>query len=184
MEENLSVPEIQFKKVMGIMAAIFFVALIFFTFIPEGMIQTANWVGYKVLKLDKAPVPYKVPAEVEWPLLYDGASKPQDLTEPLVMGRGYVALACSLMVLCIAIAGMCYFNPRRYIEYVPLLLLAKFSSSAFGLYFYLRGPLHMKYFGNLAITIADFPVFLVILFVWWRARKSPVATPQVKTPAS
>jgi hypothetical protein len=170
MGQNLSAQEIQFKKVMGVMAILFLITTLFFIMVPEQMIQTANFFG-KIFKLPKAPVPKEIPAGNVWPTLYEGESPPAEQAA-LVMGRGYVALTCSLMTVLVVISLACFINPRKYMGWVPLVLVSKFASSAYGVLFFLTSA---KYFGNVAIAITDFPIFLIILIFWLRARSAATA---------
>ena len=162
-----------FKKAMGVLALIYFGAGAIFILFPDQILQTANvvagWAG-----LSKAPVASDIPIHVIWPLLYgDGKAMPNSLAT-LPPDRLWVSLAFSMMVLIGVLCLMVFINPRKYIGWTPLLLVCKLASSGAGLASYL---LSERYFANLLVPIVDFPIFLFVAFIYWRAARAKPAVP-------
>lgn len=154
MAGNLSKAEEQFKKVMGAMGVLFLIAGAVYAWVPEHVVMLINFAG-GFLGMPKAPVVLEITDAL-------GVAKPAE--------RGFVGLAAAYMVIVTVIALACYFNPRKYMDLVPVVLLGKLASSAFGLIFYFWSA---PYFSNLVLAITDLPIFVIILVFYLRARWSP-----------
>jgi hypothetical protein len=163
--ENLTPSEIQFKKVMGIMALFFLIFALLYGFAPEHLIRGANAVG-GLFKLPKAPVPEKIWEESVTPILDEGKVKTLE-QPPLALGRAYVAQSISLMILLATLSLLCFLNPKRWGDTAQIVLLGTALNTIFALLVFF---LHRRYFGNLSIAIFNLPIFCAVLFAWLRAR--------------
>ena len=167
MNGSLSLQELKFKKAMGIMAVIFFASTLLFAIIPEDLVRVNNFFG-GILGLEKAPVAKEIPVQSVWPVLYDGKSAPAD-HDPLVADRGYLGMACGMAFLLAAICLQIFLDPRRYMNWAPIVLLALASSALFGLLFF---GLSAPYFSNLIYPLIHLILFAVIFFFYFRAKKA------------
>lgn len=166
MQGNLSVQELQFKKVMGVLAILFFIALGIIAIIPEWYTHGVNFVA-KVFGQPQAPVTMRVPAEAVWGAVYVNAERPANTPAKPYAERTHVAFTCTSLLLLTLIAAGCWINPRRYMEYIPVLLFVKLVPSIFSLGFYFFVA---KYFIHLLTPILDVPLFVLILVMWLRAK--------------
>ena len=163
--------EVFFRKTMGILCILFLIGAVLFGMIPDEILRVLNWTG--TLLGMKAPlVPTQVPISKElWTTLIDPANT-QPYTDDIMKWPGtglWEGMSATMMIMITFIAGMNFINPRKYIGWVPILLVAKLSTSVLGLVFYF---FHAKYLSNIIMTITDFPIFLFILVVWLRARSA------------
>lgn len=166
MQGNLSVQELQFKKVMGVLSILFFVALGIIAIIPEWYTHGVNFVA-KVFDQPLAPVTMRVPKEAVWGAVYVNAQPPATAPDKPYAERTHVAFTCTSLLLLALIAGGCWLNPRRYMEYIPVLLFVKLVPSIFSLGFYFFVA---KYFVHILTPILDVPLFGLILVMWLRAK--------------
>jgi hypothetical protein len=163
--------ELFFKKSMGVLCILFLIGALLFGLIPDKMLSTINWTG-SLVGLQAPLVPSRVSITKDmWDTQID--KKRIQSYSPTIRSwpgaRLWVALAVSMMVMIAFIAGMNFINPRKYIGWIPLLLISKGTSSALGLaYFFF----HAKFLSNLILTIVDFPIFLFVLVIWLRARSA------------
>ncbi len=167
MNGSLSLQELKFKKAMGIMAVIFFVSTLLFAIIPEELVRVNNFFG-GILSLEKAPVPKEIPVQSVWPVLYEGKSAPAN-HDPLVADRGYLGMACGMAFLLAVICLQIFLDPRRYMNWVPIVLLGLASTSLFGLLFFC---LSAGYLSNLIYPLFNLVLFAVIFFFYFRAKKA------------
>ncbi len=81
--------------------------------------------------------------------------------------RFYLNLANSMMVMITYISLAIYFNPKKNFCLLPVLIVSKYTSSIFGVLFFIFTE---KYFSYLVIFITDFPLALIAtyLYLWLR----------------
>ncbi|MCZ7586575.1 MAG: hypothetical protein M5R36_26360 [Deltaproteobacteria bacterium] len=164
MTDAFSAAEQQFRKVMGVLALLYLAAILLFVLAPDKAVSASNAVG-GVFKMDKAPVPEQI-----------GEALRSD--KPLVMGRGYVAMACAFATLLAGIAFGAFLSPRSSHGRMPTFLALNGFAAFYGFAFYF---LQMKtdgvrYFGNMAIGIIHVLVLVVAGVLWWRAKGSRSAS--------
>ena len=84
---------------------------------------------------------------------------------PPFQERFYLDLTNSMMVMISFISLAIYVNPRKNFCLLPVLILSKYTSSTFGVLFFL---LTEKYFSYLVIFITDFPLAVIAtyLYIW------------------
>ncbi len=152
MVDNLAPREVQFKKLMGILGIIFLIGGVLFAVIPEHFQVLLNYTG-AMFGLDKAPVAMEITSNII------GQERGAD--------RLYVILACSMMMMITVISFACFFDPRKYIGWIPLLLISKITTSVLAVAFYFWAD---RYFANLVAVFTDFPIFVLVLVFWLRAR--------------
>jgi len=166
--------EDQFRKVMGICCLFFVLGAVLFAFVPDTMVAILNWIGHLFSKRSVAPIISKIPVDNYWATFYGDMPKFEGLAQLPSHGM-YVALAVAYMVMIATICGAIFYDPKRYGLYAPLVILGKLASSLTGLGLYLWS---YPYFVNLIVFITDFPIALIILFFYLRARSSlTAATP-------
>ncbi len=153
MSDYLAPQEVQFKKVMGILGIIFLIAGALFAVIPEHFQVLFNYAG-ELLKMPKAPVAMEITSNI---------------AEEKGADRLYVGMACAMMMMLVVICFANYFNPRKYMGWIPLLLVAKLTTTLLSVAFYLWAE---SYLSNLIAAFTDFPIFLVVLVFWLRARSA------------
>jgi len=83
--------------------------------------------------------------------------------------RLWVSLAFSMMIMISFICLMNFLDPKKYIGWTPILILSKFVSSTTGLIAFWAGE---RYFADLIVFITDFPLFVFIVIIYWRAKSS------------
>ena len=154
MADNLTRQETQFKNLMGLLAVLFLMTALLFAFIPEQMTMLSNFVS-GMIKMDEAPIVRDITLNTT------GTMR--------VMDRGYVTLSVAGMAMLFFIAVMCFINPVKYQIYIPILLVGKFISTAVGLCFYFWVA---KYLTHLIMPLTDFPIFVIVLIFWLRAKYS------------
>ncbi|MBZ0270690.1 hypothetical protein K8I61_01535 [bacterium] len=167
MESELTREERQFQKMSAALVAIFAIALFLFMFVPEYIVKGNNAVG-RLFDLPDAPVVKDI-YEGTTVRLADPAGGSKNVEVHVVAERGYLAVACSLLTLLAAIFLGCYANPRKYMDYMPIVLFAKAAASFYSILFFFMAA---RYLQNLAIAIVDIPLLLVIAIFWSRARRA------------
>jgi hypothetical protein len=169
MDVELTRQEVFFRKSMGVLCIMFLIGAVLFAVIPDHLLRAVNWTG-NMFDLQAPVVPSKVTISKEmWETWIDpsGTTPYSDEIRSVPGARIWVGLAVSMMIMITVIAGMNYLNPRKYIGWVPLLLISKGSTSALGLIYFF---FFAKYFSSLIMTLTDFPIFLFVLIIWLRAR--------------
>ncbi|MBP7584064.1 MAG: hypothetical protein KBA61_08540 [Spirochaetes bacterium] len=87
-------------------------------------------------------------------------------------GKFWLSMTVSMMATIIALSLFIYRDVRRYYMMALPLVVAKFTSSFFGLAFFLAGIVNPQFtthtLANLVIFISDFPLGLFLLLVWKR----------------
>ena len=174
MNIELTKQEIFFRKSMGVLCILFLLGVILFATIPDHLLSMINSVG-TLFDLKRPLVPSAIPIdEGLWKgqiaKNVDGAPYDPGITK--VPGtRLWIGLAVTMMFMISVIAGMNFINPRKYIGWVPLLLISKASTSVLGIIFYF-GFGEYKYMSNIILTITDFPIFIFVLVIWLRAKSA------------
>ncbi len=163
--------EVFFRKAMGILCIMFLIGALLFALIPDPLLAAINWTGqWFGLKAPLVPTQISITKDV-WNTLIDPrhTAPYRDDISGWPGSSMYEGLAVTMMLMIAFIAGMNFLNPRKYISWVPLLLVSKGASSVLGLLFFF---FHAKYLSNLLLTITDFPIFIFILVIWLKARSS------------
>ena len=89
---------------------------------------------------------------------------------PPFQERFYLDLTNSMMVMITFISLAIYFNPRKNLCLMPVLIVSKYTSSIFGVLFFL---LTEKYFSYIVIFLTDFPLAVIAtyLYLWVRRER-------------
>jgi hypothetical protein len=170
----------QYRKVMLALAAIHLVVLLLVIFTPGGIIWFFNAVSRVVAPHAVAPNISQIPADHYFYDTYNKEiAKPEGLTT-LPNHAFYQAMAASYLAIVVLIAGLNFFDPERNAPLAPLLLVGKAVGGLYGLGFYLWSH---HYLVNLLLPIVDWPVVLLVLVVWMRA-KTALTAPAGAPPAA
>lgn len=163
--------EMFFKKSMGILCILFLVGAILFAAIPDHLLRAVNW-SSTFLKMKSPLVPSRISVDKQtWETFIDPANTLaySDAIRFVPGTKIWVSLAVAMMIMIAFIAGMNYLDPKKYMQWIPLLLISKGTTSVLGIiYFYASA----KYLSNLLLTLVDFPIFVFILVIWLMVRKS------------
>ncbi len=144
---HLSLQENRLRLTAGIYAILFTCAVLVFIFAPTALFRIIN-----AISTGLSPM---------LPLASDS-------------GKFWLSMTVSMMATIITLSIFIYTNVRTYYMMAIPLAVAKFTSSFFGLAFFMRG----FFFGetntlaNLIIFITDFPLGLIILVFWRHVKKS------------
>jgi len=176
MNFEITSADLFFKKSMGVLGIIFLIGAILFALIPEQLESMLNWFA-GIIKMDKAPVVKNIPVSAYWAVLNNDNPIPPEMGA-LPSQRLWNGLSVAMMVMITVICLACYVNAKKYMNWVPLLLISKGTSSLMGLftYFYVH-----KYLTNLIALITDFPIFLFVLFIYLRALNAKTSMQQSAT---
>ncbi len=82
--------------------------------------------------------------------------------------RFYLDLTNSMMVMITYISLAIYFNPRKNLCLMPVLILSKYTSSIFGILFFIFTE---KYFSYIVIFLTDFPLAVIATYLYLWVRK-------------
>ena len=160
-----------FRKSMGILCICFLLGALLFGVLHDGLLYVINEVG-SLLNMKAPIVPSKITITKDMWETHIDKRNTQPYSDDIRELPGtslWVGLAVTMMIMIAVIAGMNFINPRKYIVWVPLLLISKFSTSVLGLLYYFFSA---KYLSNILMTVTDFPIFLFVLIIWLRARSS------------
>ncbi len=161
--------EEQFRKVMGVLSALFLIGAVVFIFVPDVVIRVINFVA-GIYPASRAPIISLISADKYNDVFYQGVAIP--LGARLPSHGMYVSLAVAFMVLVAVMAGLIFYDQRKYNQLAWLLIIGKATSGLVGLGYYLWS---YHYLANLIVPITDLPIALVILFFFLRARGSAPA---------
>ena len=174
MNIELTRSENMFRKTMGILFILFLAGAIMFALIPDHALRLLNWVG-NAFDLKKPLVPSQITiTEVIWNTHIAKNVTPDGFKQGTTIVPGtrlWVGMAVAMMIMLCYITGMNFINPRKYMHLIPLLLLAKFSTSALGLAYFFTAKT-FPFFSNLSLAIFDLPIFFLVLIVWLRAKSA------------
>lgn len=85
-------------------------------------------------------------------------------------GKFWLSMTVSMMATIITLSLFMYLDVKRYCMMALPLVVAKFTSSFFGIAFFLAGLINPDFnthtLANLIIFISDFPLGLFLLAVW------------------
>jgi len=173
MAASYSKAEDQFRKVMGVFGLAFLIGAVLFAVVPDTIVSIVNWVGGLFSDQSIAPIISKIGADKYWDVFYTGTAE-MEIGTKLPSHGMYVTLAVAFMTMLTVICFLIFYDPRAYGSWALLVVIGKLTSSLTGLGFYLW--VH-PYFANLVVMITDFPIALVVLFFWLRARSSGPPAP-------
>ena len=171
MDIELTRQEDIFRKSMGVLCILFLIGAVLFGVLHDELLRVMNWVG-GLFGMQAPLVPTQIPINKEmWETLIDlGNTQPfSDSLREFPGTSLWEGMSVTMMIMIAFIAGANFLNPRKYIGWIPILLVSKFTTSALGLLFFF---FHAKYLSNIIMTITDFPIFLFILVIWLRARSA------------
>lgn len=137
---ELTREERNLKVVMGILGVIFLGAEITFLFLQKPLFDAINTMSSVIGNFP--PVPYS--------------------TE-----KFWISLSNAMMLMIVYISFSVYKDVRKNMNLVSVLLLGKFVSSISGLIYFLVSD---KYLAHLMVPISDFPIFLVVLYFYGKAK--------------
>mgnify|MGYP001409533888 CR=1 FL=1 len=177
MDMDFTPKENFFRKSMGVLCLIFLLGAILFATIPDPLLRVFNWSG-ALLKMKAPLVPTQITINKDmWDSLID-PSNTEAYSDQIREWPGpaiWIIMAVTMMLMIAFITGMNFINPRKYISWIPILLLSTASTSILGLlYFYFQA----RYLSTLIIPIVDFPIFLFVLIIWLRARSDQGELPE------
>ena len=88
---------------------------------------------------------------------------------PFPNGKFWLILTNAMMLMITFISFKVTINPRDNISLIPVILIAKLTSSATALtYFFIED----RYFAYLLIFVVDFPIFLAISYFYNKAKQA------------
>jgi len=161
--------EDQFRKLMGILSALFLIGAVLFIFAPDGVVRVINFVA-KISPTTRAPIVSLISVDKYNDVFYQGVNMPVGARLP---SHGmYVALAVAFMVLVTVMSGLIFYDQRKYSQLAWLLIIGKAASGLTGLGYYLWS---YHYLANLMVPITDLPIALVMLIFYLRAKGSAPA---------
>lgn len=143
---DLSTHEKRLRLTSGIYAILFIGAVLVFIFAPGALFAIMNEISARLFP---------------------------SLPMALDSGKFWLSMTVSMMATIIVLSLFMYMDVRKYYMMAIPLAAAKFTSSFFGLAFFLLG----FFFGqtntlaNLIIFITDFPLGLIILLLWRNVKK-------------
>jgi len=166
--------EEQFRKLMGILTVAFFIGAVLFAVVPDTIVNLVNWIGGLFSDRSVAPVISKISVTNYMDAFYKNT---QDLNvgDKLPSHGMYVSLAVAFMILVTLCSALVYRDPRKNALAALLVIVGKFTTSLTGLGLYL---LSYPYFANLVVFITDFPIALVVLIFYLRARSATATVGQ------
>ena len=158
-----------FRQSMGVLALCFLVGGFLFLIFPDQIIQATNWFARGGAK--DAPVVSAIDMNAATRATTGaGAALPQFVGPP----RLWPILSFTMMMMITVICALNWLDPRKYYTWVPLLLFSKACSSMTALLVFWISK--YDYLADLLGLVVDFPIFLLILFIYLRAR-SELAEP-------
>ena len=171
MKTELFQQEIFYKKAMGILAILYLIFAVLIAVIPGSLLNASNVVG-GLFKLPAPIVPEHVVVSGQLVKeIYPGQDSITTTDVPVewVGNRSWVIMAVTWMLVAAFILLMNFIDPRKYIGWVPLVLMAEGISSVLGLVYFFFSA---KYFSSLLMPIFGLPTFAFILYAWLRARSA------------
>lgn len=168
--------EDQFRKLMGVFGLFFLIGAILFAVVPDVVVIIVNWFGGLFNDQSIAPVMSKISVGQYMDIFYDDTGAFE--AGQRLPGHGmYLSLAVAFMVMLTVICGLIFYDPRKYGVFAILVIVGKFASSLTGLGLYLWS---YAYFANLVVMITDFPIAVLVLIFYLRARAAqPAPAPNV-----
>lgn len=174
MNNELSKAEKFYRKSMGVLALMFLIGAVLFGLLPDHLLRVLNWTG-AFLNMNQPLVHSQITVNAEQFNQIQKDVKPQQQfkegTKGIPGDRLWVGMSVTMMVMIFFIAFMNFVNPRKYMGWVPILLVSKFTTSALGFAYFFTAPTY-KYLSALIMPITDLPIFFFILVIWLRARSS------------
>ncbi len=87
---------------------------------------------------------------------------------PPFQERFYLDLTNSMMVMISFISIAIYLNPRKNLCLLPVLIISKYTSSIFGVLFFIFTE---KYFSYIVIFLTDFPLAVIATYLYLWVKK-------------
>lgn len=174
MAAAFSKAENQFRKVMGVLAVAFFIGAVLFAMVPDTIVNIVNWIGGLFDDRSVAPVISKISVTNYMDTFYPKVEG-LDPGAKLPSHGMYVSLAVAFMILVTYFSALVYRDPRKHAAAATYVIIGKFATSLTGLGLYLFS---YSYFANLVVFITDFPIALVVLIFFLRARRGAAAAIQ------
>jgi len=106
------------------------------------------------------------------PILFDLLNQIGNLfnlpPSPPFQNRFYLDLTNSMMVMIAYISFAVYYNPRENFSYMKILILSKYTSSTFGILFFIFTE---RYFSYLTILLTDLPLAIIAHYLYKWVKK-------------
>jgi hypothetical protein len=125
---------------MAISAGMYFIAMLFFLFGQNLLLEQMNTISKKLFKDRFPPI-------------------------PLSSEKFWLVLTTSMMLMLVALCGFVAYNPGAFLEMTIIVLISKACSTSLYVALFARE----KYFAHLVGALTDGPLFLITLLIYLQA---------------